>query len=702
MSLRGKTFLTLFGACAAYALFLIAVNSWIVDPGLLRVERLEAQEDLHRCVGAIEREVVHLDTFTGDWSSWTDTYDFMETADPAYIEANLVDTTFSSNELGLIYYVDVNGRTVWGRVLTPDGKEEITLPEFPRDHADAKNPFLSAGIGKEGDWEGLHGVYMTARGPMMLAARPILTNEDEGPSRGTLIMGRFITAKLLDTLRAQVSCEFWIWSIAEARHDPSLASLLDALSARNSVVTQEDGPDHLISYCLVSDALGQPVLLLGAQTLRDVTQQGRVFTRVALGLALSGGLLLLIVLQVAVRRSIVAPIQQLTEHALSVRQENDINRRLELPRRDEIGTLAKEFDGMLERIAQSLALREQAERALRASESRLNAIVTTAVDGIVTLDEALRICSFNPAAENLFAYREAEVVGQPISLILENFLVETDAERDSWVAETSGRTADGHAVPLHVAASRMEVDGREMTTLILRDISELKRMNARLLHTQNLAVIGEMSASVAHEIKNPLAAISGAIQVLRDGMKEDEPRRGVLQEVLEETRRLDQTIRSLLQFSRPWTPERRDCNLAEETRRVVETARKLPRFEQIRFSVPDGHGVPASLDPVLFEQILMNLFDNAAQAMGAGEIRCAWSETPRTVRVYVSDTGPGISPENLDKVLRPFFTTRTRGTGLGLSVCRQMVEAHEGTLTISSVLGEGTEVTLEFPRGSET
>ena len=223
-------------------------------------------------------------------------------------------------------------------------------------------------------------------------------------------------------------------------------------------------------------------------------------------------------------------------------------------------------------------------------------------------------------------------------------------------------------------------------------------MQEEVQQSQSLAAIGEMAASIAHEIKNPLAGISGAIQVLKDGLEDGDPRKQIMEEVVSQVGRLNNSVRELLMLSKPWNPEKQLCDLRGLADRITASAKERDSFAQIEFLLSGKKGVRAPVDPVFFEQVLWNLLHNALQAMPeGGEIRYSFAEKEGFAIVTVADTGSGI-PENLrSRLFRPFFTTKTRGTGLGLPICQKIMEAHGGSITISSKAGQGTVVRLSFP-----
>ncbi len=248
--------------------------------------------------------------------------------------------------------------------------------------------------------------------------------------------------------------------------------------------------------------------------------------------------------------------------------------------------------------------------------------------------------------------------------------------------------------------SGLMVEGYRQT--YAEHVRQLERdaVRARLSEAEQLAQIGRLAATLAHEVKNPLAGISGAIQVIRDNMKPDDAHRPILAEVLRQISRLDRTVKDLLVYARPKPPRTRECDIVRITERVITLLCEEPNFQKVRCEhVIDEAPPRIQVDEGQLEQLLMNLLLNAAQASTeGGTVRVSSSPADDGVRVVVQDQGCGMSEEVARRAAEPFYTTKARGTGLGLPICHKIVEAHGGKLRIDSVEGEGTSVVVDLPR----
>ncbi|HUN82685.1 MAG TPA: protoglobin domain-containing protein [Phycisphaerae bacterium] len=236
---------------------------------------------------------------------------------------------------------------------------------------------------------------------------------------------------------------------------------------------------------------------------------------------------------------------------------------------------------------------------------------------------------------------------------------------------------------------------------MVAQIQEMERAeyDARVSESQHMATIGQLAASLAHEIKNPLAGISGAIQVLGAGLQAGHPHKEIIAEALRQIDRLDAAVKDLLIYARPKPPQTATHDLAQVLENALIILREEPAFRRVRVHCEGMNGGRLlRFDAAQIQQVMTNLLINAAHACErGGDIYCRLASSEESVRFEIEDTGTGIAPDILAKVFEPFYTTKARGTGLGLSICKRIVESHHGTLSIESRPGAGTRVSVELP-----
>jgi two-component system sensor histidine kinase PilS (NtrC family) len=233
------------------------------------------------------------------------------------------------------------------------------------------------------------------------------------------------------------------------------------------------------------------------------------------------------------------------------------------------------------------------------------------------------------------------------------------------------------------------------------DLTELRRMEEQVLRARRLAIVGQLAAGVAHEIRNPLASISGSIELLRDAPQVDEENRQLMEIVLREVERLNGLVTELLEYARP---RERVLGTIELDGLLQETVRVFSQDRSTSGVAVKLETRPARItgDPAQMRQVVWNLLRNAAEAMPqGGEIALSMADEPEWVELVISDTGSGIPAEDLERIFDPFFTTKTHGNGLGLATVHRIVTEHGGTIAVESKAGAGTEFRVRLPAGRE-
>jgi signal transduction histidine kinase len=248
----------------------------------------------------------------------------------------------------------------------------------------------------------------------------------------------------------------------------------------------------------------------------------------------------------------------------------------------------------------------------------------------------------------------------------------------------------------------MQVNGERKFTGILADLTARVRMEEQLREQTSLARLGEMAAVIAHEVKNPLAGIRGAIQVIGGRLPKESKDATVVKEIVNRIDTLNELIKDLLLFARPPHPRPLPVDLAGLVRTTADLLSGDPALKAVAIQI-EGAAPPVLADAELLKIVFQNLLVNSAQAMqGRGEIQVSLEAVGGVCRLIFRDAGPGIAADVLERIFTPFFTTKARGTGLGLATAKRIVEAHAGRIAIDSATGGGTTVTIELPVTSIT
>jgi two-component system, LuxR family, sensor kinase FixL len=359
-------------------------------------------------------------------------------------------------------------------------------------------------------------------------------------------------------------------------------------------------------------------------------------------------------------------------------------------------------------ILHDLSRRVEIEEALRKSEERLRSIVESAVDGIVVMDERGTIQAFNPSAERLFGYSAGEVMGRNVNILMPS----PDRERhDGYIRhylstgeqkiigigrEVTGRCKDGRTFPVHLSVGEMVSDGRRSFTGILHDLSDRVALEQQLAEQKSLAKLGEMAAVVAHEVKNPIAGIRGALQVITARMPADQRDRDILLDIITRLDGLNRIVQDMLMFSRPRALRREPLALEALLSDTAALIARDPGMAGLEIGVTGTAEI--SGDREMLQIAFQNILMNAAQAMeGQGRIEVTIARADGRCRVAVADRGPGMPAEARDRAFDAFFTTKHRGTGLGLPIAKRVIEGHGGAIHIDMPSTGGTTIVIELP-----
>jgi two-component system, LuxR family, sensor kinase FixL len=349
------------------------------------------------------------------------------------------------------------------------------------------------------------------------------------------------------------------------------------------------------------------------------------------------------------------------------------------------------------------------QQELETAAKRWKAVIESAVDGIIVIDSRGTVEAFNPAAQRMFGYTEDDVVGRNVSMLMpepdrsrhDGYLqhhLRTGERRIIGIGrEVTGLRRNGEMFPVHLSVGEMEVNGEKHFSGILHDLSRRTELEEKLRESLALARLGEMAAVIAHEVRNPLAAVRGAIQVIGGRLPRDAADASIVNEILTRLDGLNELIQDLLVFARPPKPSMAAIDLRELLATVGNLLTQDPAHRDVRFELT---GTTSSLlgDPTLLTIVFQNLFINAAQAMqGRGDLRVHMHRETNMVRVDVIDQGAGIAPEMRTRLFQPFQTTKARGTGLGLATARRLVELHDGRISVRCPPAGGTIVSVEMP-----
>ncbi|MGI8812827.1 MAG: two-component system sensor histidine kinase NtrB [Pyrinomonadaceae bacterium] len=343
---------------------------------------------------------------------------------------------------------------------------------------------------------------------------------------------------------------------------------------------------------------------------------------------------------------------------------------------------------------------------LRALHER---IIESIRSGLITTDLDGTIYTFNAAATEITGHRSGAMHGRSIYELIPGFRDSIDLSKGNSIEqmprfESELSTPDGFAVRIGYSISNLYSEENEASGFIItfQDLTEIRSMEESVRRKDRLAAVGRVGAGLAHEIRNPLGAMRGAIQVLESNTPPESVQSDLMSIILRESDRLNSIITNFLNYARPKVGSFGEIDLCEAVRETVKLMRHSPdirTYHIIEEVLPEG-SVFVSADATQLKQIFWNLSRNAIQAMpGGGKLKISVETTPNSrVRIIFEDSGNGMTPDQVERLFEPFSSSTSGGTGLGLSIVYQIIRDHNGAINVRSFEGEGTVITVELPR----
>jgi two-component system sensor histidine kinase PilS (NtrC family) len=374
-----------------------------------------------------------------------------------------------------------------------------------------------------------------------------------------------------------------------------------------------------------------------------------------------------------------------------------------------VGLLAAKLADRQTRSDVQLAATARSLADLRALHER---IVESIRSGVVTTDLQGRIYTFNAAAEEITGYKPEDVRGHDASIFFGDMTRQITASMNAAATgKVSPRfqadclTPNGLALRLGFSIAPLFTEEGETSGMVItfQDLTDIRALEETSRRQDRLAAVGRLAASIAHEIRNPLAAMRGSIQMLRAEMDGDSEQAQLMEIILRESDRLNKIVADYLNYARPRPAELQNvdvCALVRETLKLMRNSAELSDRHLLEEDLPSRPAIVTG-DAEQLKQVCWNVARNALQAMpDGGTFRIGLSEVDgNRWRLSFTDSGRGMTPEQVERLFEP-FTSTTGGTGLGLSIVYQIIRDHNGTINLRSRQGAGTTITIELPTSS--
>ena len=688
MSLRFRIAIVLAVCIAVLLAALVLAHRFIIARAYEAIEQDEVRAELQSARSIIESDLDALDVLLLDWSSWDDTYNFMETRDSRYVTGNMTPNLLDALHIDAIVFRAATGDTAIARARDAGGRS-VEIPgltsRIPADHPLLKFPSNDEGVG---------GLIGTPQGPMLVVSRPILRSDNSGTPRGAMVMARWLEQKQATNVGGRLNLGVTIHPIVATGLPADVARAEMSLSrGSENVVDVVDG--RIVAYGYLTDLSGQPLVVLRVDQERAIVAQSARTLRALLITVTGTGVLLVVILAVAFEMAVLRRLVWLRSDMTAIGAAGVGGPlRARVGGAGEIAAVADGVNEMLDRLDIAAAERMRLMETVTDQQRLSDAAFREMEEGLLILDGDGHCTACNPAGSKMLGTPDDRVTGRHISELLPSLAPADELTRFAGpqLYEVRGRT---------VAVSRPVQDRPGgLSVIVLRDVTEV-------LDIERLK--RDLVATVSHELRTPLTAIRGTVDLLDGGdagaLSEVQARLvGLLRTNADRLRLIVDDLLDIgaLDGGRVEL-DRDDADIVEIARRVVEDLAAQAASAGVTLEVRGDQRVMAVVDAQRMRQVLDNLIQNAVKfTPSGGRVEVSVREVGPRVELLVRDNGIGIPPEECERVFEKFYRTRratqvARGTGLGLPIARSIIELHGGTLRAESDGQTGTVMRAEIP-----
>jgi signal transduction histidine kinase len=559
MNLRRKTFLIMTAVLAMLVLVTYLSSQFILLNSYADLEEQKVEVNVKRCLSALSNELSELESNAGDWAAWDDTYAFIQDANTAYIQSNLIEDTFTGLSLDVILFVNSTGYVVHGTAFDRENMTETAVPQDLLQLVSDSN-YLWYHDDTNGS---IVGLVSLKEAPLMVASRPIMTSQSEGPIRGALIMGRYLNSEEIENIEKTIYLPIVISSLNGSETQVNFQEVYSSSYFEDiPIFTRPLNADVVSGYALLKDVYGNLSFNLRVDMPQDIYKQGITSVIFFLLSLVVAGVLLGLTTIIIVEKSFLSRVERLATAVKKMGKSRNLAERLSWKSSDELSLLAETIDGMMD-----------------------------------------------------------------------------------------------------------------------------ERVNT----------IEELAAMIGHDLRNPLTGISSAVYYLKKkyGSAMDEKGRDMLDVIERDVDYSNKIINDLLEYSRAIKLELKKTTPKSAVAEAMSHVNIPENVEVINLAEDTP---PIRMDVDKMKRAFINIAKNAIDAMPeGGKLTITSKRTNDSLKIAFSDTGQGISEENRKKLFEPLFTTKAKGMGFGLAICKRVVEAHGGSISVESEIGKGTTFIITMP-----
>jgi signal transduction histidine kinase len=641
-----RLILSLLLLVSIYSVANYFIIKFLVSPGLLKVERTLAQQEMERFTEALLREEDALETISHDWSAWDDTYKFVQDSNQEFITSNLPDTTFTNSELNLLYIYRLDGSLVWNRVFDLETEDEIVLSELPPTGLPSKHPLLL----HHDVNSAINGIVKTDQGPLIIAAHPIVTSENQGPIMGTLMFGRLLTRQLMAKLNKQTRVQCRLINLDNQNALAEIQIAIPSLGPATPFAFHES-KDEILVYSLLYDYLANPAWLLEIHSERPITSQAREMLRYVLLSNTVIGFVTLILFLILYRiqlRAASSKFRGLIQNSLPPQAKKQTGHSLSFDFDiDEFSRLSDDLRTMIASFEQTSEQQKNIITHHTTSRRQLNAQMVKELKERLQIEEDLH--KIQKDLEKLVEKRTSEL-RQTNAALHDEIEIRKENENELISHRQRLRT---------LSSELMEIEDKE------------RRQLATELHDQ----IGQSLSAVKMYVDSLTSSTSNS-----DTRERLQLIAGIVDQTVQDVRTLTFELSPPILYelglheALEWLAE---DFLEKHSLKITIGCDKCPHCTS-----------PAFLALIFrtIRELLTNVVRHADADTAEIEVRCAGE----AVRLIVKDNGCGMTND-------PAKDSKNNSGGFGLFSIRERIVNIGGTVVIDSEKDKGTTITLTLP-----
>jgi PAS domain S-box-containing protein len=702
MKVRSKTLLITLTAVLCIVIVFTSVTSTVLVDNFDDLETSNTEMTAERVKDHLEADIDSLEGSTMVYAYWNVTYQYAMGENSEYAYSAIPDSTYENLEINAIIILNQSGNILYKLAYEKD-KGEMFLPRGWLDHLEPDDMLVTHNY----SMGGISGLIEVQGDIYELSAMPILKNDQTGPIAGTFIMAKQIDEGYISSISHQVSFPIEMYLFDDAEPVPGLGTdWVDEFSSDEVMAIAID--DEVVDgFTAMEDIYGERLVLLQVEMPRDMYQHAMESQNFVLGFLLIVGIILALLTAYLLEVFVLSRLNRLDRDVKRIGGGGS-KHRVDGEGDDELGSLAGSINEMLETI-------ESSQRQLLDSEKRYKAVVEDQTEMIFRTRPDNGVTFANDAFWEYFGIDEDErkTVYSPLfrdsKRIIQNRISKLTPDNPVQEYEHSITRSDGEERWVQWTIRGIFDEGElEEVQWVGRDVTDKMRLLEKLNKSEKIESLGVLAGGIAHDFNNMLTSIMATLNLMREEIGPDDPNYHKIEEGERSVMRATELTKQLLTFSRGGEPIKRVIELQAF---IKETAEFSTRGTGITLEMDlDEDLCPVEADEGQLLQVISNLIINARQAMPEGGMitvsgrNCSIDEESglplppgRYTVISIEDRGMGIPQENLNRIFDPYFTTKKKGSGLGLSITHSIIVKHGGYIEVSSVLNKGTRFTIYLP-----